>query len=136
MTYHFAGIDDLLAAAFTKLASTTADCFEAALADARTIGEAREAVVGLITGTLLGSQRHALLSYELYALAARRPEVRTVTDAWMTRSRTALERHFDPATSAMLDALMEGLAIHRGLALIPLPEERVREAVDRMTGAA
>ncbi|MFF2315938.1 TetR/AcrR family transcriptional regulator [Arthrobacter sp. NPDC058097] len=132
MTYHFKGLDDLLAAAFTKLADDTADGFEAALAGAESPDEAREAVVGLITGELLGERRNILLTYELYALAARRPDLRRVTDTWMARSRAALERHFDPATTVMLDALIEGLSIHRALALNPMSAETVRDAVNRI----
>ena len=132
MTYHFQGLDDLLAAAFTKLADITADGFEAALSSADGPGQAREAVVGLITGDLLGERRSILLTYELYALAARHPHLRQVTDTWMARSRTALERHFDPETARMLDALIEGLSIHRALALNPMPVETVREAVERV----
>ncbi|MFP3461131.1 TetR family transcriptional regulator [Arthrobacter globiformis] len=132
MTYHFKGLDDLLAAAFTKLADDTADGFEAALAGAESQDEAREAVVGLITGELLGERRNILLTYELYALAARRPDLRRVTDTWMARSRAALERHFDPATTVMLDALIEGLSIHRALALNPMSGETVRDAVNRI----
>lgn len=132
LTYHFKGLDDLLTAAFTKLADETADGFEAALAAAEGPDAAREAVVGLITGDLLGARRNILLTYELYALAARRPDLRRVTDAWMARSRAALERHFDPATAVMLDALIEGLSIHRALALTPMSHQTVREAVNRI----
>ncbi|WP_258066811.1 TetR/AcrR family transcriptional regulator [Arthrobacter sp. GMC3] len=136
MTYHFNGLDDLLGAAFTKLANTTADGFEVALAGASDKQQACDAVVGLITGDLLGARRNSLLTYELYALAARRPELREVTDAWMARSRVALGRHFDERTTIMLDALIEGLSLHRVLAISPLSYETVREAVNRMVGTA
>lgn len=132
MTYHFAGIDEVVTAAFTLLADSTADGFEEALGAARDGAEAVDAVVGLITGEPLGSRRNAMLSYELYALAARNPDLRRVTDAWMARSRHALERHFDSTTAALLDALIEGLSIHRTLSLNPLPEAEVRAAVLRM----
>ncbi|WP_028280818.1 TetR family transcriptional regulator [Arthrobacter sp. H5] len=132
MTYHFTGIDELFTAAFTKLADTTADGFEEALGSANRPEEATEAVVGLITGELLGSRRNVLLTYELYALAARNPALRQITDSWMARSRTALARHFDPPTTVMLDALIEGLAIHRTLALNPMPNSVVRDAVTRI----
>ena len=132
LTYHFKGLDDLFAAAFTKLADETADGFEAALAGADGPDAAREAVVGLIAGELLGERRNSLLTYELYVLAARRPDLRRVTDTWMARSRAALERHFDPATTVMLDALIEGLSMHRALALEPMSVETVRDAVNRI----
>lgn len=132
LTYHFTGLDDLLAAAFTQLADDTADGFEAALAGAGDPDAAREAVVELITGEMLGARRNILLTYELYALAARRPDLRRVTDTWMARSRAALARHFDPETTVMLDALIEGLSIHRALALNPMSARTVRDAVNRI----
>jgi DNA-binding transcriptional regulator YbjK len=135
LTYHFKGLDDLLAGAFTKLADETADGFEAALAGAAGPDAAREAVVGLVTGELLGERRHILLTYELYALAARRPDLRRVTDTWMARSRAALARHFDPATPVMLDALIDGLSIPRALALARRTAETVRDGVSRIGSA-
>ena len=56
-----------------------------------------EAIVGLITGDVLNRRESMVATYELYSLAARRPEIRTITNAWMARSRRALERHFSPA---------------------------------------
>jgi TetR/AcrR family transcriptional regulator, regulator of biofilm formation and stress response len=132
LTYHFKGLDDLLAAAFTKLADETADGFEAALAGAEGPDAARAAVAALITGEMLGERRNVLLTYELYALAARRPDLRRVTENWMARSRAALARHFEPATAEMLDALIEGLCLHRALAVNPMSAETVREAVNRI----
>nr|WP_281068083.1 TetR family transcriptional regulator C-terminal domain-containing protein [Arthrobacter stackebrandtii] len=94
--------------------------------------EARDAVVSLITGELLNDPRTMVLSYELYALAVRRPELRRVTHAWMARSRAAIGRFFDPATTLMLDALIEGLSMHRALSLDPMPRSTVEEAVERI----
>ncbi|BBE21918.1 TetR family transcriptional regulator [Arthrobacter sp. MN05-02] len=132
MTYHFAGMDDLLHAAFTRLAGRTADVFDTVLSRAGTVEEAGDAVVGLITGTTLNGSETMLASLELYALAARRPEFRTITDAWMARSREALHTHFDPQTALMLDALIEGTTLHRALSLDPMPVSTVRTAVERI----
>jgi DNA-binding transcriptional regulator YbjK len=132
MTYHFDGMDDLLHAAFTALADRTADAFDAALSGAATLDEAGEAVVGLITGTALNAPDTMLASLELYALAARRPQYRTITDAWMARSRDALHVHFDPETALMLDALIEGTTLHRALSLDPMKIGTVRTAVERI----
>ena len=73
-----------------------------------------------------------LASLELYALAARRPEFRTITDAWMARSRAALHTHFDPETALMLDALIEGTTLHRALSLDPMGVGTVRTAIRRI----
>lgn len=132
LTYHYATLDELLGEAFTKLADRTADGFEATMAQVQTEAEARDAVVSLITGELLNDPRTMVLSYELYALAVRRPELRRVTHAWMARSRAAIGRFFDPATTLMLDALIEGLSMHRALSLDPMPRRTVEEAVERI----
>ncbi|WP_433243432.1 TetR/AcrR family transcriptional regulator [Streptosporangium sp. CA-135522] len=133
MTYHFKGMDELLTLAFTRLADRIADRFDARMGAATDAGEAREAVVRLITEDLIGSPREVVLTYELYTLAARNPALREVTRAWMARSRRALERHFDPATARYLDALIEGLAIHSALDPTPMSTEDVRAAISRIT---
>lgn len=133
MTYHFDGMDDLLRAAFTRLAEQTAEAFDNALLQAHDRDQAVDAVVALITGAVLNGREAMLATYELYAQAARRPELRSITDTWMARSRTALQRHFDPETALMLDALIEGLTIHRALSLNPMPVSAVRTAVQRIT---
>jgi DNA-binding transcriptional regulator YbjK len=133
MTYHFAGMDDLLAIAFTRLANRIADRFETKLSAARDQTEALDAVVELITVDLADSPADIVLTYELYTLAARRPALRSVTQNWMARSRHALETHFDAATAAYLDALIEGISIHRALDPVPMTIADVREAVRRIT---
>lgn len=135
MTYHFTGMDELLEAAFNRLAEQTARAFDQAMLRARNPEEAVEAIVGLITGDVLNRRESMVATYELYSLAARRPEIRTITTAWMARSRDALERHFTPDVAVMLDALIEGLTIHRALALDPMPDSTVRAAIQRITAA-
>ncbi len=131
MTYHFAGMDDLLREAFTRFATVQSDGLEAAMAVATNRDEARDAVVALVIAD--GGRRELVLTHELYTLAARAPAFRDLTDAWMARSRRALERHFDPVTTRMLDALVEGLAIHRALDTDLEQAADAAEAVRRIT---
>ncbi|MBB2914418.1 DNA-binding transcriptional regulator YbjK [Streptosporangium becharense] len=135
MTYHFAGMGELLVLAFTRLADRVADRFDTRLAAAGDPGEAGEAVVALITEDLSGSPRDVVLTCELYTLAARDPALREVTRTWMARSRRALERHFDVPTARYLDALIEGLALHRALDPDPMDADDVRAAVRRIISA-
>jgi DNA-binding transcriptional regulator YbjK len=132
MTYHFAGMDDLLHEAFTLFADRVAEQMRRRMSSAGTTEEAAAAVVDVIVRDLLGTQRDLVLTHELYTLAARRPEYRTITRTWMARSRAALEEHVDPTTARMLDALIEGLSIHRALDPEPPDEAFVREAVQRI----
>ncbi|MEO6085128.1 MAG: TetR family transcriptional regulator C-terminal domain-containing protein, partial [Umezawaea sp.] len=79
----------------------------------------------------LDSPPALVLSVELYVAAARSPALRTVTQAWMRRSRAALEHHFDPATARELDALIEGLALHSALSTDPMTPEQIHSALLR-----
>ncbi|MBX0300753.1 TetR family transcriptional regulator [Cryobacterium sp. 1639] len=133
MTYHFDGMDDVLTAAFTRFADHVADEFEAVMCRAADRDAAVAALVGLIT-ELFDSDRNLVLTIEFYALAARDVKFRSLTSAWMGRSRAALERHFDPLTARLLDALIEGLSLH--LALERDRSDRaveVRTAIERIT---
>jgi len=55
-----------------------------------------------------------------------------ITNAWMGRSRAALHRHFDPVTARMLDALIEGLTLHRALDTESQDDALVRTAIARI----
>jgi TetR/AcrR family transcriptional regulator, regulator of biofilm formation and stress response len=136
MTYHFAGMDELLHEAFTRYARTVADRFERRLEQAHDLEAAQQAVVDLITSDTLADQRDLVLTQELYTLAAREPRFRVLTNAWMTSSRAALERHFDPMTARLLDALIEGMTLHQALATEPHDPCAVHDAVARITTPA
>ncbi|TDE89284.1 TetR family transcriptional regulator [Occultella glacieicola] len=132
MTYYFDGMDDLLREAFTRFATTISDRFERRMAAAPDADAAREAVIAIILEDVFGDDRELVLSHELYTLAARDRSYRSITADWMARSRAALERHFDPETARMLDALIEGLTIHRALDSQPRDPREVEIAVTRI----
>ncbi|MGW6538493.1 TetR/AcrR family transcriptional regulator [Streptomyces sp. NPDC055051] len=136
MTYHFTGIDDLLREAFTRFADHIVTVFDEHLGGVDDREQAREALTGLVHALSEGPRRDLVLTQELYTLAARRPEYRALTQAWMARSRHLLERHFDPGTARQLDALIEGLTLHRALDPEPHDRELTSEAIRRITTAA
>lgn len=136
MTYHFTSMDQLLGEALRRFADTIADGFEVRLGTAANADAARKAVVDLIHADLLDSQRDLVLTLELYTLAAREPVFRQITRDWMSRSRHALERHFDPVTSRMLDALIEGHFIHAALDTELHDRSVTVDAVNRITAAS
>lgn len=133
MSYHFSGMEELLVEAFRRLAATVSARFMELLVAARTPDEARQAVVAIITDASWTNTRHLLLSYELYAFGVRNPALQTVMRDWMEASRRALERHFDRDTARMLDALIEGLTIHRSVDPEPVDAMRIRAIVDKLT---
>lgn len=133
MTYHFTNMDELLREAFSRFADRSAGRFEERLAAARDADEARIAIADFVHHDIFGTQRDLVLTHELYTLAARRPEYRELTREWMARSRQALEQHFDPTTARQLDALIEGLSIHRALDTEPHDRPLAADAIDRIS---
>ncbi|GAA3428890.1 TetR/AcrR family transcriptional regulator [Streptosporangium sandarakinum] len=131
MTYHFTSLEEVLAEAFTRHAESVARVFDERLSAAPDREAAIEAVIALVADDLLGSRHDLVLSVELYVAAARNPTLRAVTQSWMTRSRQALERHFDATTARELDALIEGLVLHSALSTDPMTPEQIRHAVHR-----
>ncbi|WP_369199631.1 TetR/AcrR family transcriptional regulator [Streptomyces sp. PU-14G] len=136
MTYHFSGIDQLLREAFRSFTDHIVAVFDTHLAAAADRDQAREAVADLVHALSEESQRDLVLTQELYTLAARQPSYRELTHAWMHRSRVHLEKHFDPGTARQLDALIEGMTLHRALAREPHERALTLEAVVRITSPA
>ncbi|WP_276120097.1 TetR/AcrR family transcriptional regulator [Pararhizobium qamdonense] len=132
MTYHFAGIDDLVQQAFSKLTAEIAVQFDAVLGNARTVDDARETVVGIICDGFL-NDRHTTLALELYAYVARVPDARRLTTDWMAECRKALERHFTPEIAIGLDALIEGASLHNYMNPGLVGADAVRSMVARLT---
>jgi DNA-binding transcriptional regulator YbjK len=130
VTHHFSGIDQLLREAFSRFTDHIVAVFDAHLAAPANRDQAREAVTNLVHALSEGSRRDLVLTQELYTLAARLPEL---THEWMRRSRTHLERHFDPDTARQLDALIEGLTLHRALARETHDRTLTLEAIARIT---
>ncbi|MEW2251300.1 TetR/AcrR family transcriptional regulator [Streptomyces sp. NPDC058733] len=133
MTYHFDGIEQVLHEAFGRFTDRMAGLFDAHLGAAADREQARRAVADLVHVLSEGSRRDLVLAQELYTLAARDPAYRVLTHAWMERSRGHLEKHFDPDTARQLDALIEGLTLHRALAVEPHARALTVEAIARIT---
>lgn len=136
MTYHFSGIDELLHEAFGRFTDHIVAVFDTYLSAPTDRDQARQAVADLVHTLSEGPQRELVLTQELYTLAARRPEYRALTHEWMRRSRIHLEKHFDPDTARQLDALIEGLTLHRALAREPHDRDLTLEAITRITTRA
>ena len=131
LTYHFTGLDELRAQAFTRLAERLSQAYAAHFEGVRTLDDLVDAVTDMVHGNVGAGPGEWAVSYELYLAALRDPALRTVTENWMRTSRTVLERFVDPATARGLDALIEGLVMHRMLSTSPFPREVTRAAVAR-----
>jgi len=133
MTYHFTGMDDLLFAAFERLAVSTAELYRTRLEAAKDVAQARAAVVDLICDGTWTSPRNMALTFELYAYSIRNPRLRSVWRGWMAGSRAALERHFTPETARVLDAAIEGITIHNSVEPESISRADVERIVDRLS---
>jgi DNA-binding transcriptional regulator YbjK len=136
MTYHFSGMDELLREAFTRFADSIAQKAERRMAAADDLDDALAEFVRNIDEDVFGTQRDLILTLELYTLAARRPEFRDITTAWMARTRATLVPFVDPRTAQILDAMNEGLTIHRALHADPASEGLAADALDRIARGA
>ncbi|PWH06014.1 TetR family transcriptional regulator [Brachybacterium endophyticum] len=132
MTYHFAGMDELLREAFTRFADSVAQKAERRMAGADHRDGALAEFGRNIDEDVFGTQRELILTLELYTLAARRPEFRDITTAWMARTRATLEPFVDERTAQLLDAMNEGLTIHRALHADPSAEGLAADALTRI----
>ena len=132
LTYHFTGLDDLRAQAFALHAERMAARYEAHFAGVGSRADAVAAVTALVHADAAADERDWAVAYELYLAALRDPALRTVTESWMRRSRGVLERFVDPVTARGVDALIEGLVMHKMLSTGPVSREQTREIVARV----
>jgi DNA-binding transcriptional regulator YbjK len=134
LTYHFSSLEDLRAQAFRRYAERMSAVYAAHFDGVETTEQFVEVVTDLIAGDAGTDPRGWAIAYELYLAALRHPELRTVTEAWMRASRAVLERFVDPTTARGVDALIEGLVMHKTLSTSPLPREQIRSIVARAVG--
>jgi DNA-binding transcriptional regulator YbjK len=134
LTYHFTNLEDLLTQAFQRFAEGISPRYEARFADVRDLAGFVDAVTTLISGDADQDPREWAVSYELYLAALRDQALRNVTESWMRRSRSVLERFVDPVTARGVDALIEGLVMHIMLATTKFSRAETRTIVARFVG--
>jgi DNA-binding transcriptional regulator YbjK len=120
-SYHFAGIDDLLMTALWRATDDLADALRAEAADPSLAGLAR------FLADEAGFHRDLCIAeYELYLVAARRPEFAGAALAWLD----VVADHFAPALKGAerraFQATIDGVCLH---ALVR-PERRDAEAIE------
>jgi DNA-binding transcriptional regulator YbjK len=136
LTYHFDGLEDLLAQAFRRHAERMSPPYEAHFAAVRDRDSFIDAVTDLIHGDAGADQRDWAVAYELYLAALRNPALRSVTESWMRRSRAVLERFVDPLTARGVDAMIEGLVMHMTLSTATFSRADTRAIVARLVQSA
>jgi len=115
-TYYFDGVDDLLTAALTSCMTEDATNVRAIAAGS---GDVRRAFA-LELARQVASPGRLIAEYELFLLAARRPELRESTDHWMA-AVTDLARRFttDPVRVRVFVGALDGLLIQALLTARP-----------------
>jgi TetR/AcrR family transcriptional regulator, regulator of biofilm formation and stress response len=134
LTYHFSGLEDLRAQAFQRHAERMSVVYESRFLDVHTHEALIEAITDLIHGDADADADDWAVAYELYLAALRDPALRTITETWMRASRAVLERFVDPTTARGVDALIEGLVMHKTLSTAPVSREQIRVIVARTLG--
>jgi DNA-binding transcriptional regulator YbjK len=136
LTYHFSSLEDLRAQAFRRHAERMSVVYAAHFDAVETSKQFVEAVTDLIHGDAGAGAHDWAIAYELYLAALRDPALRSITETWMRASRAVLERFVDPTTAWGVDALIEGLVMHKILSTSPLPREQIRCIVARAVASA
>lgn len=130
--YYFDDKDGLLSAAFIAFTDESAQHFASFYEDVDSLESAREATVTMLT-SLASSRSDIILGSELYSLSLRRPRHRMVLAEWTRRCREVMGRFFDADTTFILDALYEGVLLHRTMRLGEYSDDRLAQAVERLT---
>ena len=97
----------------------------------RTREQLVDAVTDLVHGEAGADVADWAVAYELYLAALRDPALREITESWMRTSRSVLERFVDPTTARGVDALVEGLVMHKMLSTTPMSRADIRAYVAR-----
>jgi DNA-binding transcriptional regulator YbjK len=131
VTYHFASINDVVAAAFGLFVQEQNTLYRARFEGVRTRDELVEIMARIVAG---GPERHrsGVLGFELHLAALRNAELRHLTEEWSAESRQVLGRFLDPVDAARVDALLEGMILHALLATVPPAYE---DALAQISGA-
>ncbi|MDQ2755942.1 MAG: TetR family transcriptional regulator [Actinomycetota bacterium] len=132
LTYHFAGLDDLVACAFARFAERGHAAWAAHFDDVDDVSQLVDTLTDLVMSIVQDDALGWTVSYELYLAAVRRPELREVPEQWMQASRAVLRRWVDAETAQDLDALVEGLSMHQYLTTTSPTRAEVRRAFARM----
>lgn len=91
-------------------------------------------ITDMIYSSQVATPDNMELMYQLYALASRKPLLKTVMQNWMQRSQQTLEQWFEPGTARALDAFIEGMTLHFVTDRKPLSREEILRMVERVAG--
>ena len=130
--YYFGDKDGLLSAAFARFAEESAVRFASFYEGVDSLPAARAATVEMLVATA-NSRRDVILGSELYGISLRRPRHRITLTQWTSACRNVLHRYFYSRAVYAIDALYEGLILHRRMRLGDYADDTLEFAVERLT---
>jgi TetR/AcrR family transcriptional regulator, regulator of biofilm formation and stress response len=122
-TYHFQGLDDLLAAALEWISDEEIRILDDWQAARDLKGNLMAALVDLLL--IYCNQRRAMsiLEYEVHVLAYRRPVMRELSRRWDRALNEVLSRYMSSADADLVIAMMDGVMLNNLTGDEPLAKE-------------
>lgn len=132
-TYHYATLDDLLAAGLEAAAAESA-------AELRIWGESLaecdlvEATTELIVGGMRSRRERIAVRYELYVAALRRRRLRPISTQWSRLLAGIYRQYTDDLTADALSAAVDGLWLGCLVSDEPVPTEQIKRVLRWIVG--
>ncbi len=108
MTYYFSGIDELLLEAFSSFTEIMSRQYQAFFSDVSDAQGACQAITDMIYSSQVATPDNMELMYQLYALASRKPLLKTVMQNWMQAVSKRSNNGLNPEPPARLMRLLRG----------------------------
>ncbi len=122
-TYHFATLDDLLAAAIVEAKKATDDDLAAWAADLDTDVDLIRSVGDYVMNALTHHWGRLVVEHELYMAALRRPQLRSLSREWDEAFLAVLSEHVDAVTAQLIAMVVDGLFIRAVIHGMPSRDE-------------
>lgn len=107
-TYYFASLADLLTAALTSVMEEDSERMRRL-----SQGGDRRRDLAVLLAEVVKDPGRLLAEYELFLLAARRPNLRKATDGWLRAVRAFAHRYTDdPVRARVVAGAIDGLLLH------------------------
>jgi DNA-binding transcriptional regulator YbjK len=132
-TYHFATLDDLLAAGLEAAATES-------VAELKVWGETLEgrdlvdAVTDLIVTSMDSHRERIAVRYELYVAALRRPRLRPISTEWSRMLVGFYRQYTDELTANALSAAVDGLWLGCLVSDEPVQADEIQRVLRRIVG--
>lgn len=110
-TYHFRSLDDLLAAAISEAKAAADAELEAWVAELGPEPDLAAALAALLLEWTTTQRDQAIVEYELYVAALRRPALREIAHEWDRALRKLLERYTDGLTARIVATIADGIVL-------------------------